>query len=161
VDEKSKQLLRQTTRHSFTARPCAKEITSTSARDPEHLHAVEPKVAGAWSKSRAPRQTGLCLVRQTPGGERLRSCSDRSSGAGQPQHALSQNLCGCAGKAAATALFAGDVSLHAQTCELVEHGRDRIGIMDRQCTGQRIATAELLQTEVQTWQQQRNAAKRA
>jgi hypothetical protein len=35
-----------------------------------------------------------------------------------------------------------------------------IGIMDRQCTGQRIATAELLQTEVQSWQQQRNAAKR-
>jgi hypothetical protein len=35
-----------------------------------------------------------------------------------------------------------------------------IGIMDRQCTGQRIATAESLQTEVQQWQQQRNAAGR-
>ena len=35
-----------------------------------------------------------------------------------------------------------------------------IGIMDRQCTGQRIATVELLQTEVASWQQQRNAAKR-
>jgi hypothetical protein len=31
-----------------------------------------------------------------------------------------------------------------------------IGIMDRQCTGQRIATAELLQTELTQWQQQRN-----
>lgn len=35
-----------------------------------------------------------------------------------------------------------------------------IGIMDRQCTGQRIASAELLQTEVQCWQQQRNAERR-
>jgi hypothetical protein len=35
-----------------------------------------------------------------------------------------------------------------------------IGIMDRQCTGQRIATAELLQTEVQSWQQHRNSARR-
>jgi len=35
-----------------------------------------------------------------------------------------------------------------------------IGIMDRQCTGQRIASAELLQTEVQQWQQQRNAEQR-
>jgi hypothetical protein len=33
-----------------------------------------------------------------------------------------------------------------------------IGIMDRQCTGQRIATAELLRAEVKQWQQQRNAA---
>ncbi|MEK7993270.1 MAG: hypothetical protein AAB403_05640, partial [Planctomycetota bacterium] len=32
-----------------------------------------------------------------------------------------------------------------------------IGIMDRQCTGQRFATAPLLQTEVQQWQQRRNA----
>ena len=35
-----------------------------------------------------------------------------------------------------------------------------IGIMDRQCTGQRIATAELLRAEVKQWQQQRNAAGR-
>ena len=35
-----------------------------------------------------------------------------------------------------------------------------IGIMDRQCTGQRIASAEQLQAEVQEWQQQRNAEKR-
>ena len=35
-----------------------------------------------------------------------------------------------------------------------------IGIMDRQCTGQRIATAELLEAEVGQWQQQRNAAGR-
>jgi hypothetical protein len=32
-----------------------------------------------------------------------------------------------------------------------------IGIMDRQCAGQRLSTAELLQTEVRQWQQQRNA----
>ncbi len=35
-----------------------------------------------------------------------------------------------------------------------------IGIMDRQCTGQRIATAELLQREIARWQEQRNAAGR-
>lgn len=35
-----------------------------------------------------------------------------------------------------------------------------IGIMDRQCTGRRIATAELLEAEVGQWQQQRNAAGR-
>ncbi|MGH9829235.1 MAG: IS630 family transposase [Blastocatellia bacterium] len=35
-----------------------------------------------------------------------------------------------------------------------------IGIMDRQCTGQRIASAERLQTEVQKWQQRRNAERR-
>jgi hypothetical protein len=35
-----------------------------------------------------------------------------------------------------------------------------IGIMDRQCTGQRIGTAELLEAEVGHWQQQRNAAGR-
>ena len=31
-----------------------------------------------------------------------------------------------------------------------------IGIMDRQCTGHRIATAEMLQAEVEQWQQRRN-----
>ncbi len=31
-----------------------------------------------------------------------------------------------------------------------------IGIMDRQCTGHRIATAQMLQTEVEQWQQRRN-----
>ena len=31
-----------------------------------------------------------------------------------------------------------------------------IGIMDRQCTGRRIATAEMLRTEVEQWQQRRN-----
>jgi hypothetical protein len=36
-----------------------------------------------------------------------------------------------------------------------------IGVMDRQCTGHRIATAKLLQTEVQQWQQQRNTEGRA
>ncbi|MHB1793647.1 MAG: IS630 family transposase [Acidobacteriaceae bacterium] len=35
-----------------------------------------------------------------------------------------------------------------------------IGIMDRQCAGQRIATAEQLEAEVGQWQQQRNAAGR-
>ena len=35
-----------------------------------------------------------------------------------------------------------------------------IGIMDRQCTGRRIGTEELLQTEVAQWKQQRNAAGR-
>lgn len=35
-----------------------------------------------------------------------------------------------------------------------------IGIMDRQCTGQRIGTEELLRTEVTRWQQQRNDAGR-
>ena len=35
-----------------------------------------------------------------------------------------------------------------------------IGIMDRQGTGQRIATAELLHTELEHWQHQRNAAGR-
>jgi len=35
-----------------------------------------------------------------------------------------------------------------------------IGIMDRQCTGRRIASAELLEAEVGQWQQQRNAAGR-
>jgi hypothetical protein len=32
-----------------------------------------------------------------------------------------------------------------------------IGIRDRQCTGQRFATAPLSQTEVRQWQQRRNA----
>jgi DDE superfamily endonuclease len=35
-----------------------------------------------------------------------------------------------------------------------------IGIMDRQCTGQRIATADLLQAEAAQWQHSRNAARR-
>lgn len=35
-----------------------------------------------------------------------------------------------------------------------------IGIMDRQCTGQRIGTAAQLEAEVGRWQQQRNAAGR-
>jgi len=35
-----------------------------------------------------------------------------------------------------------------------------IGIMERQCTGQRIGTAELLETEVAQWRQRRNAAGR-
>ena len=35
-----------------------------------------------------------------------------------------------------------------------------IGIMDRQCTGRRIATVELLQRELAQWQEQRNAAGR-
>ena len=35
-----------------------------------------------------------------------------------------------------------------------------IGIMDRQCTGRRIGTAEQLEAEVVQWQQQRNDAGR-
>ncbi len=34
-----------------------------------------------------------------------------------------------------------------------------IGVMERQCTGRRIATESLLQTEIAAWQQQRNEAK--
>lgn len=44
---------------------------------------------------------------------------------------------------------------HASWLNLAEL---ELGIMERQCTGRRLASAELLATELQAWQQQRNDA---
>jgi len=47
-------------------------------------------------------------------------------------------------------------SKHASWLNLAEL---ELGIMERQCTGRRLATPDLLAAELQAWQQHRNAAR--
>ena len=46
--------------------------------------------------------------------------------------------------------------LHAQARQLVEHGRDRILVLTRQCLDRRIGSRTELEREVAAWQAKRN-----
>ena len=61
----------------------------------------------------------------------------------------------CASRGAAHCRASGD-SLHSQAWELVEYGRDRTGVLARQCLDRRIPDQEILAQETGAWQGQRN-----
>jgi hypothetical protein len=164
VDEKSKQLLRQT--HSpLPLQPgrCAKEDYEYKRAGTRNIFmAVEPKggrrVVEVTARRAKPDFVSF-----------VRHLVENVYAVAATVHLVLDNLnthfrktfVDVLGKAAATALLR-QVTFHytPKHASWLNMAEIEIGIMDRQCTGQRIATAELLQTEVQTWQQQRNAAKR-
>ena len=133
VDEKSKQLLRQT-RATIAGQPgrCARE---------DYEYQWDGKYLCGRRSHNSPHQSGRCGIRQEPAGNSACGCGHRSSRVGQPQYSFPEDLGGCVGETAAVAEV-------------------EIGIMDRQCTGQRIAAAELSQREIARWQVQGNAAGR-
>jgi hypothetical protein len=164
VDEKSKQLLRQT--HSpLPLQPgrCAKEDYEYKRAGTRNIFmAVEPKggrrVVEVTARRAKPDFVSF-----------VRHLVENVYAVAATVHLVLDNLnthfrktfVDVLGKAAATALLRR-VTFHytPKHASWLNMAEIEIGIMDRQCTGQRIATAELLQTEVQTWEQQRNAAKR-
>jgi len=164
VDEKSKQLLRQT-RSPLPLQPgrCAKEDYEYKRAGTRNIFmAVEPK-GGRRVVEVTARRAKADFV------SFVKHLVENVYAATATVHLVLDNLnthfrktfVDVLGKAAATLLLRR-VTFHytPQHASWLNMAEIEIGIMDRQCTGQRIATAELLQTEVQSWQQQRNTAKR-
>ena len=164
VDEKSKQLLRQT-RSPLPLQPgrCAKEDCEYRRAGTRNIFmAIEPK-GGRRVVEVTARRAKSDFV------SFVKHLVENVYAAAATVHLVLDNLnthfqktfVDVLGKAAATVLLRR-VTFHytPKHASWLNMAEIEIGIMDRQCTGQRIATAELLQTEVQSWQQQRNAAKR-
>jgi hypothetical protein len=164
VDEKSKQLLRQT-RSPLPLKPgrCAKEDYEYKRAGTRNIFmAVEPKggrrVVEVTARRAKPDFVSF-----------VKHLMENVYAAAETVHLVLDNLnthfrktfVDVLGKAAATVLLRR-VTFHytPKHASWLNMAEIEIGIMDRQCTGQRIATVELLQTEVESWQQQRNAAKR-
>lgn len=164
VDEKSKQLLRQT-RSPLPLQPgrCAKEDYEYKRAGTRNIFmAVEPQ-GGRRVVEVTARRAKSDFV------SFVKHLVENVYASAATVHLVLDNLnthfrktfVDVLGKAAATVLLRR-VTFHytPKHASWLNMAEIEIGIMDRQCTGQRIATAELLQTEVQSWQQQRNAAKR-
>ena len=164
VDEKSKQLLRQT-RSPLPLRPgrCAKEDYEYKRAGTRNIFmAVEPKGERRVVEVTA-RRTKPDFV------SFVKHLVENVYATATTVHLVLDNLnthfrksfVDVLGKAAATVLLRRVrfhyTPKHASWLNMAEI---EIGIMDRQCTGQRIASAELLQAEVHCWQQQRNIEKR-
>lgn len=164
VDEKSKQLLRQT-RSPIPLQPgrCAKEDYEYKRAGTRNIFmAVEPKggrrVVEVTSRRAKPDFVAF-----------VKNLVENVYATAATVHLVLDNLnthfrktfVDVLGKPAATILLRR-VKFHytPKHASWLNMAEIEIGIMDRQCTGQRIATAELLKTELQSWQQQRNAAKR-
>jgi DDE superfamily endonuclease len=164
VDEKSKQLLRQT-RSPLPLQPgrCAKEDYEYKRAGTRNIFmAVEPKggrrVVEVTARRAKPDFVSF-----------VKHLVENVYAAAETVHLVLDNLnthfrktfVDVLGKAAAGVLLRR-VTFHytPKHASWLNMAEIEIGIMDRQCTGQRIATVELLQTEVESWQQQRNAAKR-
>ena len=164
VDEKSKQLLRQT-RSPLPLQPgrCAKEDYEYKRAGTRNIFmAVEPKggrrVVEVTARRAKPDFVSF-----------VKHLVENVYATAVTVHLVLDNLnthfrktfVDVLGKAAASVLLRR-VTFHytPKHASWLNMAEIEIGIMDRQCTGQRIATAELLQTEVQSWQQQRNAEKR-
>jgi len=164
VDEKSKQLLRQT-RSPLPLQPgrCAKEDYEYKRAGTRNIFmAVEPKggrrVVEVTARRAKPDFVSF-----------VKHLVENVYAAAATVHLVLDNLnthfrktfVDVLGKAAAGVLLRR-VTFHytPKHASWLNMAEIEIGIMDRQCTGQRIGTVELLQTEVESWQQQRNAAKR-
>jgi hypothetical protein len=164
VDEKSKQLLRQT-RSPLPLQPgrCAKEDYEYKRGGTRNIFvAVEPK-GGHRLVQVTLRRTKSDFV------SFVQHLVQTVYATAVTVHLVLDNLnthfrqtfVDVLGEAAATVLLRR-VEFHytPKHASWLNMAEIEIGIMDRQCTGQRIASAELLQTEVQQWQQQRNAERR-
>jgi len=164
VDEKSKQLLRQT-RSPLPLQPgrCTKEDYEYRRAGTRNIFvAVEPKGGHRWVE--------VTLRRTKPDFVSfIQHLVENVYATAVTVHLVLDNLnthfrqtfVDVLGEVAATVLLRR-VEFHytPKHASWLNMAEIEIGIMDRQCTGQRIASAELLQTEVQCWQQQRNAERR-
>jgi len=164
VDEKSKQLLRQT-RAPITMQPgqCAHEDYEYRRNGTRNLFvAIEPKGERRCVEVTA-RRTKVDFVAF------VKHLVETVYAAAFMIHLVLDNLnthfrqtfVDVLGERAAAALLER-VEFHytPKHASWLNMAEIEIGIMDRQCTGQRIATAELLEAEVGQWQKQRNAAGR-
>ena len=164
VDEKSKQLLRQT-RTPITGQPgqCAREDYEYRRAGTRNIFvAVEPKGKRRCVDVTA-RRTKVDFVAF------VSNLVETVYATAHTVHLVLDNLnthfrktfVDVLGETAAAALLRRVqfyyTPKHASWLNMAEI---EIGIMDRQCTGQRIGTEELLRTEVAQWQQQRNDAGR-
>ena len=160
VDEKSKQLLQQT-RSPITLQPgrCAKQDYEYKRAGTRNIFvAIEPK---------GKRRFVEVTVRRTKSDfvAFVKTLLEKVYATALTVHLVLDNLnthfrqtfVDVLGEPVATALLERvefhHTPKHASWLNMAEI---EIGIMDRQCTGQRFATAPLLQTEVQQWQQRRN-----
>ena len=161
VDEKSKQLLRQT-RSPLPLQPgqCPKEDYEYKRAGTRNIFvAIEPK-GGRRFVEVTLRRTKLDFV------SFIKHLVETVYTTAVTIHLVLDNLnthfrqtfVDVMGEAAATELLRR-VEFHytPKHASWLNMAEIEIGIMNRQCTGQRIANAELLQTEVQYWQQMRNA----
>ena len=164
VDEKSKQLLRQT-RTPTAAQPgrCTHEDYEYRRAGTRNLFvAVEPRGKRRFVEVTA-RRTKVDFVAF------VKNLLEEVYATALTVHLVLDNLnthfrktfVDVLGETAAAALLQR-VQFHytPKHASWLNMAEIEIGIMDRQCTGQRIATAELLRAEVKQWQQQRNAAAR-
>ena len=161
VDEKSKQLLAQT-RRPIAAQPgaLAKEDYEDKRAGTRNIFlAVEPK-GGRGEAAVTARRTKVDFV-----GFMGRLVEEVYAGA-EKIHGVLDNLnthfrrsfVEVLGAEPAGALLARvefhDTPKHASWLNMAEI---EIGIMDRQCTGRRLASETILQSEVAAWEQLRNA----
>lgn len=164
VDEKSKQLLRQT-RTPLLLRPgqCARQDYEYKRSGTRNIFmAVEPK-GGHRLVQVTLRRTKVDFV------SFVKHLVETVYATAVTVHLVLDNLnthfrqtfVDVLGEAAATVLLLR-VEFHytPKHASWLNMAEIEIGIMDRQCTGQRIASDELLKAEVQSWQQQRNAVGR-
>ena len=164
VDEKSKQLLRQA-RTPIPAQPgrCAHEDYEYRRAGTRNIFvAVEPRGKRRFVEVTA-RRTKVDFVAF------VKNLLEEVYASALMVHLVLDNLnthfrqtfVDVLGETAAAALLQR-VQFHytPKHASWLNMAEIEIGIMDRQCTGQRIATAELLRAEVKQWQQQRNAAGR-
>lgn len=164
VDEKSKQLLRQT-RATIAGQPgqCAREDYEYRRAGTRNIFvAVEPKGRYRCVAVTA-RRTKVDFVAF------VKNLLETVYQTAVTVHLVLDNLnthfrkafVDVLGETAAAALLSR-VEFHytPKHASWLNMAEIEIGIMDRQCTGQRIATAELLQRELAQWQERRNAAGR-
>lgn len=161
VDEKSKQLLLQT-RSPIPLQPgrCAKEDYEYKRAGTRNIFvAVEPKGGRRFAEVTLRRKK-LDFV------SFVKNLLENVYATAVTVHLVLDNLnthfrktfVDVLGEAAATALLRR-VEFHytPKHASWLNMAEIEIGIMDRQCTGQRFANAELMQTELRQWEQQRNA----
>ena len=164
VDEKSKQLLKQT-RIPIQPKPgqCAKE-------DYEYERAGTCNIFMAVEPKGERRQVEVTPQRTKPHFVAfVKDLVERAYATAKTVHVVLDNLnthfrkafVDVMGELAATDLLRRVAfhytPIHASWLNMAEM---EIGIMERQCTGQRFSSWEALSAEVQEWQQQRNDERR-
>ena len=164
VDEKSKQLLRQT-RTTITGKSgqCALEDYEYRRAGTRNIFvAVEPK-GGHRRVEVTARRTKMDFVAFVK--DLLETVSQTTVTVYLVLDNLNthfrKSFVDVLGETAAAALLER-VQFHytPKHASWLNMAEIEIGIMDRQCTGRRIATVELLQRELAQWQEQRNAVGR-
>ena len=163
LDEKSKQLLEQT-RHPLPSKPGApaKEDYEYKRAGTRNIFvAVEPK-GGRRAVAVTARRTKVDFVNF------VGTLVNSVYASARKVHLVLDNLNThfrssfeeVLGAEQAAATLARVVFHHTpKHASWLNMAEIEIGVMERQCTGRRIATERLLQTEIAAWEQRRNEAK--